>query len=357
MDQAFDDISSVVKTSKRKWGSNYRSDGLDSPQSIEGDIHAHYDAHIRPHCAVFEQSRLDALAESAKRKPLGIGGSIAALVLTVLLCIFIPAGTDGDLYMLIVILAAVGIVAIWVWVQWPKHLYKASIKEQIFPHIFSFFGADYTYNAGAEGISVDSLRPSGIIPSYNKNDEKTEDYVRGFHQGVGLELFEAKMWRGSGKHRKQVFSGMFVKLLMNKSFQGHTVVKSDGGKLMNFLSDKASKLDNVRLEDPRFEKMFEVYSSDQIEARYLLTPAFMERLLHLETLLIGDKKERKRSSIQAAFYEKHLLLMIPTNQDRFEVRSINEPVTFYQDINMILAEMADIFGLVEHLKLHERTRL
>ncbi len=37
----------------------------------------------------------------------------------------------------------------------------------------------------------------------------------------------------------------------------------------------------VHLEDPRFDGVFTVYSTDQVEARYLLTPTFMERLADL----------------------------------------------------------------------------
>jgi hypothetical protein len=35
----------------------------------------------------------------------------------------------------------------------------------------------------------------------------------------------------------------------------------------------------IRLEDPRFEKEFCVYGEDQVEARYILTPSLMERIL------------------------------------------------------------------------------
>jgi hypothetical protein len=44
---------------------------------------------------------------------------------------------------------------------------------------------------------------------------------------------------------------------------------------------KASDRQQVALEDPRFEAVYDVWSTDQIAARALLTPAFMERLLAL----------------------------------------------------------------------------
>ena len=38
------------------------------------------------------------------------------------------------------------------------------------------------------------------------------------------------------------------------------------------------KLQDVKLEDISFDKRFNVYTKDQVEARYLTTPTFMERL-------------------------------------------------------------------------------
>jgi len=106
----------------------------------------------------------------------------------------------------------------------------------------------------------------------------------------------------------------------------------------------------VRLEDPNFEKRFEVFSTDQVEARYLLTPSFMERLMALSSLF-------NDAHIQCSFYDDRLLLMIPSSDDRFDAISAFQPVTFEQEINTILAEMALIFDIVTVLKLNERTGL
>ena len=70
-----------------------------------------------------------------------------------------------------------------------------------------------------------------------------------------------------------------VHLAMNKTFKGTTIIKRDRGKVANFFRSKMSGLESVKLEDPKFEKLFDVYGNDQIEARYLLTPSFMERPL------------------------------------------------------------------------------
>jgi Protein of unknown function (DUF3137) len=109
-------------------------------------------------------------------------------------------------------------------------------------------------------------------------------------------------------------------------------------------------MQKVTLEDPQFEDKFEVYSTDQIEARYLLTTSFMERLLALSRLFSGQ-------GLQAAFHEKHLLLLLNAQENMFEASSIFQPATFTDDIQTILEEMKQIFSLIDHLKLYEQTRL
>lgn len=99
-----------------------------------------------------------------------------------------------------------------------------------------------------------------------------------------------------------------------------------------------------------FEKQFEVYSNNQVEARYLLTTSFMERLLRLSDLLGSNH-------IQCSFYDDKLLLMVPSSYNRFETSSIYVPATFVGDINTILSEMKLIFEIIDILKLNQRIGL
>jgi hypothetical protein len=306
----------------------------------------HYDAHILPDVQRFEVDRLAALSTFRGRIFLGAPALVAVAVLAVTLLAMIGGGEDFILF------GAFAIGALIVgWIVHPVATYKAGVKSVIFPKIFSFFGPDYHYSPSG-GLQIGSLKPSGILPSYDNSS--TEDYVRGRHNGVGIELTEAKLTerRGSGKRRSTVtvFSGIFVLLEMNKRFSGKTIVKRDQGMIGNWFSSKISDMEAVRLEDPVFEKQFEVSSTDQVEARYLLTTSFMERLLKLAAL-IGDGK------LQCSFYDNKLLIMVPSSHDRFETSSIFKPSTFVEDIHTIIEEMREIFAIVDMLKLHERTGL
>lgn len=316
---------------------------FDDPPDAERNFAPHYETFIRPLVDQFEARRVAAVKRSRGRFFIFL--PVAALIIAGALALLAWSAQFGIAF------GVLGVLGLWIWVHRPIGAYKSSVKAEIYPEIFKFFGDEFVYLEDGP-LSVSSLKPSGIIPSYD--NAHVEDYVRGSYKDVGLELTEAKLTetRGSGKNRHTVtvFRGIFVLFSANKNFSGQTIVRKDSGRIGNWLRDKFNKLENVALEDPEFEKQFEVYSDDQIEARYLLTPSFMERLLSLSRLFRG-------SGVQCSFYDNRLLLMIVSTHDRFETGSAFAPATFVAEINTILEEMSLIFQMVDTLKLNERTGL
>ena len=143
---------------------------------------------------------------------------------------------------------------------------------------------------------------------------------------------------------------------MPKRFSGHTVVRRDAGKLGNWFGKTfAGGLKPVKLEDPRFEKRYEVYGSDQVEARYLLSTSFMERLVELEDLFAASNGGY--CDIQCAFKDGKLLFAIPTMKEWFATGSVFKPANFTDEINAILKEMDQLFAIIDVLKLDDRTGL
>ena len=167
---------------------------------------------------------------------------------------------------------------------------------------------------------------------------------------MNIELYELLLRYKSGKNSSTVFKGMIIQLTMNKNFKGHTIVKNDRGSIVNFFSSSSSGLEKVKLEDSKFEGEFDIFSTDQIESRYLLTPAFMERFLKLKALL-------RSPQIEAAFLNNNLILKVSLRDNKFEPGSAFEPATFEEDIRMIIAQMGLIFEIIDVLKLNEKTGL
>lgn len=84
------------------------------------------------------------------------------------------------------------------------------------------------------------------------------------------------------------FRGMFTWVDMEKTLPGIVIILPDHleGKL-GYLAQNIQSLSNSRseklvtMEDPAFEKHYAVYASDEVLARYVLTPAMMVRLTQL----------------------------------------------------------------------------
>ena len=228
----------------------------------------------------------------------------------------------------------------------PMYVYKQKVKPKIMPDFANFFGSFmYQYEGKIDDIV---LFQSNLFEKFNQSIG--DDFFTGIYEGVKISIAEEKLKLLKKDFRdfdmsKNVFEGVCILFEMNKNFKGKTVVLKDK-KLFNAFN-KISGLQNVKLEDMRFEKYFEVYSDDQIEARYLLTTGFMERILKLRDLYKGK-------SIQFCFNQNTLLLAIPTKQNMFEANSFFRSNINKQKIDMVFDQFYTIFSIVKLLKLNQK---
>jgi len=317
------------------------------PSKFKESFSTHYQNKIQPLTSLIEESRLESLEAYRKR---GRIACIAFVILAIVTLYLISSVfTSEPAVAFLAFFVGAGIFA---WAYQPVKNYKTNIKSSVFPKVFEFFGNDFRFYEQSQW-HVSSLKNFDILPSYNES--YTEDFVSGSHKGVDLQLMEAKLVRVSrdskGKRRKNtVFKGIFIQLGMNKSFKSKTIVKRDKGAIGNWFGKTFSSLENVALEDSVFEKEFQVYSNDQIEARYLLTTSFMERLLSLHKIFGG-------SNIQCSFYQNKVLIMVASKENRFETSSIYQPATMEHEVATLLTEMNEIFQVIETLKLDEKIGL
>ncbi|MBN1986965.1 MAG: DUF3137 domain-containing protein [Prolixibacteraceae bacterium] len=82
-----------------------------------------------------------------------------------------------------------------------------------------------------------------------------------------------------------IFKGLFFHADFNKEIRAQTYIQPDTSeRLLGKFGQKlqfSTKGKLVKLENPEFEKIFAVFSTDQTEARYILTPAIMEALVNI----------------------------------------------------------------------------
>lgn len=240
---------------------------------------------------------------------------------------------------------AVGLtIGLFAWVGMPVIRYKENVKAKFMPTICSFFG-NLSYALTGE-TKVEDKYKGEIFPHFNK--QENEDIITGDYKGVGIAMHETTLKKEGNKSMYTVFKGLVLSLEFKKKFTGKTLLCKDGGALGNFFTGKDfNGLARVELEDPEFESIFQVFSSDQVEARYVLTTAFMERLLHLAKLRSPDGDP----SVQCVFENSQLVIAVPSTKNLFEPGKISETVLKLDDTHNFLAEIKGVFDLVDVLKL------
>ena len=196
-----------------------------------------------------------------------------------------------------------------------------------------------------------TFRSLDLVPGWDR--EKFEDKLTGMRNETPFEFYEAHLEEkrtttdGKGRTRTTwvtVFKGQCLVVKFHKQFQGVTKVYRDAGAF-NFVKKlgQMGKSQRVKLEDPVFEKAFEVYSTDQIEARFILTPDFMERLIALERTFKGKQ-------VRCAFAGGQMLLACE-GKDLLEAGSMQRKMDDLGRVREILQDFAAIFLLIDAMSL------
>lgn len=263
------------------------------------------------------------------------------------LILFLVSSSSGQMAFAISGFVLLGI-AIIVFFVFRNHKadYVSSFKEKIVRSIIRFIDPDLDYKPGL-CINEDDYTNSGL---FLKRADKYwgDDYVMGKRGKTAFCFSElhTQHREGSGKneHWETIFQGLFFIADFNKNFSGRTYVWSEQDPQLNFLTRMFSGLEKVKLESPDFEKTFIVYSTDQVESRYILTPSCMERMVKLDKML-GSR------GISFSFVNTNIHVAIP-GEELFEP-SIFSPNNswhlgyYYQTVQLV-------FEIIDELKLNDR---
>lgn len=277
-----------------------------------------------------------------------INSAIVLLVIAAIVYFLLPFEQKIRLGVLGIV-AFIGIVYIQAGFVVP---FIKKLKSRLLASILSIFGNFQLTDK--ELISFNEIKKYQFYPKSEQMN--TDDKIFGRYQELDIFIQECNLTHTEGarnsENRRTVkdFSGLFVKVTMQKRFKGLTIIRPDiaGGFAKN-------KLQRVNLEDPEFEKMFNVFSDDRIEARYLLTTAFMERLKNIRDIFA--KKENGKvifaPEINCAFDEGYIIIAIESFEDFFEVGSIWSTLINKDNFEKVFYQMISIFDLIYTLKLNQ----
>ena len=116
-----------------------------------------------------------------------------------------------------------------------------------------------------------------------------------------------------------MFGGVLASFRLSRPRAGLTIVARDRGLLGNLLARAGSGIERLPLEDPTFEGVFEVYGTDQVGGRVILTTTMLERLKALDQLAHAH-------GFACAFLEEHLLIAFSGMSWRCPAWRILQPV-------------------------------
>jgi len=135
------------------------------------------------------------------------------------------------------------------------------------------------------------------------------------------------------------FQGVVVSLPHHSPFMGSTIIRRDHGRLN---PPKVEGLKRVGFASLEFEKIFEVYSDDQVEARFLITPDFMERLMIFSDDYLGR-------NVQCVFLRDKFHITVDID-DRFDFSRDMNSIDYQDASTAIINEIGGIFYLLEKLQ-------
>lgn len=199
-----------------------------------------------------------------------------------------------------------------------------------------------------------------------------DDHVSGIIGDTKIEFSELNTsyvyTSSKGKRQGSIFKGIFFVADFNKNFQGKTVVLPDvaesifGNVLGQGLQSVTKEGELVKLEDPEFEKYFVVYSTDQVEARYILSTSLMERMVKFrEKAGVGGAfcASFVNSKIYIAFPHEGKIIKKIFNKTPGEFKGffepdLSRPIVDFETIREYYEDLRLMMGIVEELNLNTR---
>ena len=278
------------------------------------------------------------------------------------------------------------------WILTPlKNKYRDFFKKAVLQNVVTYFDENITYTP-YHYLSMEKVNASMLFP-LKATDATGEDYMTGKAGNMEFELSEIELaYMGSGfaqmpdgkdaypenaEKRKQkskkkntmgelMFKGLVFIADFGRDFYCTTVMrpekfewmdpqdKEDRNELPYYdvedrleLPEDDKALERVYLEDPQFEETYNVYSTDQINARMIFTTSMIRR--------IHDFKERWGENVFTAFRGSKVYIAVPLWEGIFEppLDDTSEAVE-EEYVKHLFDDLNNVFGIVDELSLNDR---
>ena len=313
------------------------------------------DGRSRPLIAGLNESlaALRELRDATRKKAL----TIAAVIIGATLLLSLGAlAVSGDFLAFVLVSGIILAVAVYTGMMRGVRL---KYKKLVIPAMLKELDPGLAYNPDGY-IPKEEFRRSKIF-SQSIDSYHGEDLVCGSYKGIPVRFSELKVQEkhsdGKNTSYHTFFDGVFMIADFNKDFKySHWVLPDSAeaafGQLVGNFLQKLSlpgRGHMTRMEDPAFEKKFVVYTENDVEARYILTPKLMRTMLKL-----SERFRKGASRIAFAFMDSNVYIAIPIEggRDLFEMPSRGD--LGEETARKTMEELKDILSVFDVMELDLR---
>ena len=189
---------------------------------------------------------------------------------------------------------------------------KKAIKVGINSAIARNLGISYEHDV-EPGAEFQAAKLYGLVPRHDR--AAFEDRWFGSLEGHRFNLYEAHLEEEQGSNDNQkwvtVFRGAIIDMSFGRNFHSTTLLQRRGkhkkwfglGGRKDSVKFKGHQLDYIDQVHPDFDAVFEMYSDDQVEARVLAHPSYVEHLVALERVFQGE-------AVRALFHKGEVVIAV-----------------------------------------------
>ncbi|MBO6281837.1 MAG: DUF3137 domain-containing protein [Alphaproteobacteria bacterium] len=282
----------------------------------------------------------------------------------------------------ICILAIIGLIAVMVILPiWYDYAFKKYMKKQCLDKILALFPQLKRADKLCDETVLNYSHLFGFF-----TEIEADDCFDGICKGISFNASELNLYTPHRGSREVAFNGIVLHIKTGQDFKSSTIItpKSDlfirgfsFGLVSVLLSmvclynfrDRISiseligmgilsvcllglevlifwfhYLQSVKTESIGFEKKYKIHTSNQLLARRLLTPVFMEKFYKMKAAF-------GTGNIKAAFFDNNVVFAAETSEKNamFEFSGLFRPLDNPRAENRVITELLAVLDLVEYI--------
>lgn len=217
-----------------------------------------------------------------------------------------------------------------------KKAYKGYFVERELAK--KFLSIKYSHSAGLDKSILESTGMINTGDRYSSNDLTMGKYKNVNFAQADVHIEEEYEDNDGDTHYRTIFRGRFMIFEFPKKFNSKM--------MLSHHNEPISAMNRIETESTEFNKAFLVYAEDGMEAFYILTPDFMERVQEL------GRSHNDQVSIY--FAENKMVVGINDGDDIFEPPNPKIPLDEKAETAKITNELNLVTNIVDNLKLSRK---